>query len=167
MIYGNTVGGSGGGGIGKTFILQDEDGNELVGVVVDQNVIFDATANDIRAGKVAATMEGVTTGEKDIPAYNTSEGYKLIPVGSAVKITGAKDYEYTKLQVLICAFNTQASDSVATEKVSIDGKVYAVNSTDVISSVTVESENKAINLGITNNGEKPLIIRYFMYKEIY
>ena len=167
MIYGNTVGGSGGSGIGKTFILQDEDGNELVGVVVDQNTIFDATANDIRAGKVAATMEGVTTGEKDIPAYNTSEGYKLIPVGSTVKITNLKNCEYTKLQVLLCKLNTQASDSVATEKVSIDGKVYAVNSTDAISTVTVEAANNAINLGITNDGEKPLIIRYFTYKEIY
>lgn len=167
MIYGNTVGGSGGSGIGKTFILQDEDGNELVGVVVDQNVVFDATANDIRAGKVAATMEGVTTGEKHIPSYNTAEGYKVITAGSAVRITNLDHSDFTKLQALICAFNSSITNSVATEKVCINDSVYAAGATEILATVTIDAENKVIDLGIKNESEKLLIVRYFTYKEIY
>ena len=153
--------------LGKTFILVDEEGNEVTGVCVDNPVVFTAGDNDVRKGFVYAGDDGVSTGTKDIPAYHTSEGYKLIPAGSSVKITGAADYDYTKLQVLICTFNTKSSDSVATEKVSINGNVYAVNSSEIISVVTIDSENKTINLGFTNEGETPLIVRYFMYKEIY
>ena len=96
--------------------------------------MFDATANDIRLGKVAATESGVTTGTKDIPAYHTTEGVEKIPAGSALTIPMFSDKcQYTKLQALICTFNTLVSDSVATEKVSIDGKVYNVGSTTVLS----------------------------------
>lgn len=49
--------------IGKTFILTDENGNELTGVTVDQKQIFTANLNDIRDGKVAANDEGVVTGQ--------------------------------------------------------------------------------------------------------
>ena len=162
MIYGNVVGSSG--RLGKTIIIQDEDGQELVGVVTNEKAVFDATPNDIRLGKIAATTEGVTQGEKVIPSYNTSEGYKLIPSGSTVKITGVKDCEYTKLQALICVFNSSISDSVATEKVCINEGVYPVNSAEQIATVVVEEENSAISLGITNESENPVLVRYFMYR---
>ena len=165
MISGNMVGSYS--QMGKTLILIDEDGNEITGVIVGQETVFTAGDNDVREGFVYAGDSGMSTGTKDIPAYHTSEGYKLIPAGSDVKITGAADYDYTKLQVLICTFNTEASDSVATEKVSINGNVYAANSSEIISTVTIDSENKTINLGFTNNGKTSLIVRYFMYKEIY
>ena len=48
--------------MGKTFIIVDEDGNELTGIVVDQETIFTATAEDIVMGKVAGTDEGVVVG---------------------------------------------------------------------------------------------------------
>ena len=48
--------------MGKTFILEDENGNELTGIVVDQEVVFTATAADIIKGKVAGTDDGVTVG---------------------------------------------------------------------------------------------------------
>ena len=48
--------------IGKTFILEDENGNELTGIVVDQEVVFTATASDIVKGKVAGTDDGVVIG---------------------------------------------------------------------------------------------------------
>jgi len=48
--------------IGKTFILEDENGNELTGIVVDQEVVFTATAADIVKGKVAGTEDGVVVG---------------------------------------------------------------------------------------------------------
>lgn len=60
-IVGNIIGG-GTGSMGKTFIFEDEDGNELVGVVVDQYTVFTATAEDIVAGKTAGTEAGVVVG---------------------------------------------------------------------------------------------------------
>ena len=60
MICGNLVGGIS--GYGKTFVFVDEDGNEAVGVVVDKLTIFDATAEDIKIGKTAATDSGIVTG---------------------------------------------------------------------------------------------------------
>lgn len=165
MISGNMVGSYS--QIGKTFVLVDENGTELTGVVVDNPVVFTAGDNDVREGKVYASDSGVSTGTKDIPAYHTSEGCEVIMAGNAVKIVNAMHYEYTKLQVLICTFNSNIANSVATEKVSIDGTVYNVGSDAAIATVTLDSENKAIDFGIVNEGSNPLIIRYFMYKEIY
>lgn len=48
--------------MGKTFILEDENGNEVTGIVVDQEVVFTATAADIVAGKTAGTEDGVVVG---------------------------------------------------------------------------------------------------------
>ena len=48
--------------IGKTFILEDENGNEVTGIVVDQEVVFTATAADIVTGKTAGTEDGVVVG---------------------------------------------------------------------------------------------------------
>lgn len=48
--------------MGKTFILEDKNGNEIAGIVVDQEVVFTATAADIIKGKVAGTDDGVTIG---------------------------------------------------------------------------------------------------------
>lgn len=60
MICGNLVGGIT--AYGKTFVIVDEDGNEMTGVLVDEITIFDATAEDIKIGKVAATDSGIVTG---------------------------------------------------------------------------------------------------------
>lgn len=60
MICGNLVGGIT--AYGKTFVLVDEDGNEMVGTLVDELTIFDATAEDIMIGKTAATDSGIVTG---------------------------------------------------------------------------------------------------------
>jgi gas vesicle protein len=60
LIYGNVVGGII--GYGKTFVLTDESGNELTGVIVDEEVIFTANDEDVRQGKVYAGDSGVSTG---------------------------------------------------------------------------------------------------------
>lgn len=164
MISGNMVGSYS--QMGKTFIFVDEDGNEINGVVVDQETVFTAGDNDVREGKVYASDSGVSVGTKNIPAYYTMEGIAAIPAGSQFKVS-IKNYEYTKFLALICAFNTLPDNSVATEKVSINGKVYEVGSVQPISTVTIDSENKSINLGITNNEQILYIIRYFTYKEEY
>jgi len=60
MICGNVVGGAS--GCGKTFLLEDQNGNQLTGIVVDELTIFTATAEDIKLGKTAGTDSGVVTG---------------------------------------------------------------------------------------------------------
>lgn len=150
----------------QMYILQDEDGTEYPAVLVDEETVFDATSNDIREGKVAATDLGVITGTKEIPAYITTEGYQVVPAGKPFTIRmRANRCEYTKLQVLICSYKSNLTNSVATEKVSINGKVYEVNSTDELSNVTVDVDNGQIDLGISNEDTSLRVIRYFTYKE--
>ena len=60
MISGNMVGSYS--QLGKTFILTDEYGNEITGVVVDQETVFTATDNDVREGKTYASNDGVSVG---------------------------------------------------------------------------------------------------------
>jgi len=167
MISGNMVGSYS--QFGKTFILTDENGNELTGVVVGQKTVFTANAaEDIREGKVAATDEGVVTGKVAIPNYETTEGYKIITAGSPFSVTLSRGdrYDYTRLQVIICNFNTTILNSVSSEKVSIEDSVYEVNSTTSISSVVRNAENKSIDLGISNDTDNIKIMRYFTYREI-
>lgn len=151
-----------------TYLLITEDGQEIPAVEVGEEVIFTATANDIREGAVAATAEGVTTGTKAIPAYHTTVGVESVSPGGEVKITGLSDrdaYDYTKLQAIICTYNASTDESVAAEWVAIEGNVYAVQSTDVVATITKDSTNKVISFGITNTGSEILIIRYFTLKE--
>lgn len=63
-ISGNLVGAYS--SIGKTFILIDNDGNELTGVVVDSQVVFTAVDSDVKKGKVYASNDGVSTGTLEI-----------------------------------------------------------------------------------------------------
>ena len=162
--------GTGSGEEPNTYILVDEDGNEIPAVFVTEETIFDATANDIRLGKTAATDDGIVTGEKVIPGYITTEGARLIPAGNTLMIpncdSNINDYDYTKLQVIICAYNSSVSKSVSAEKVCINDEVYNVNSIESIASVSKDHTNKSINLGITNNTGKPCVVRFFTYKEV-
>ena len=156
-----------GGEVANTYILVDENGVEVPAVLVDDKVTLTATTNDIRIGTTAVTEQGVVTGEKVIPVYHTLEGYTVITAGSPVCILAIKNCEYTKLQALICAYNSSITNSVATEKVCVNDHVYPVNSTNPLSSVTVDVDTRTIDLGITNDSGKLQILRYFMYKEIY
>lgn len=164
MIVGNAIG-----CVVKTpdtIILVDENGNEYPAVAVDEETTFTATPNDIREGKTAVSDNGVVIGEKIIPAYHTTEGYALAKVGSKVSLMIPDGrYEYTKLQVIICPFNTSLDKSVGAEKVAINDGVYAVNSTDLLSNVTINHDSKAVDLGITNDSSSIWVIRYFTYKE--
>ena len=149
----------------NTYILEDEAGNEVVAVLVDTETVFDATPNDIRIGKTAVTDDGVTVGEKVIPSYNTSEGAKVIPSGSRITLP-TPNYKYTKLQAIICSFNTNLDDSVSAENVVINNRVYNVQSVIPLSVVSTESYGE-IDFGIINSFSQPCILRYFSYKEIY
>lgn len=148
------------------YILVDENGIEIPAVFVDNKTVFTAEANDIRIGKTAVTEAGVTEGTKEIPAYYVCEGTAIIPNGEEYTIS-IKNYEYTKLQALLCVFDTSVSNSVATEKVSINGKVYDSGSAISLADVTIDEANKKINLGITNDSGSLRLIRFFTYKEVY
>lgn len=154
--------------IPKSYVFVDESGNEVTGVLVSQETVFDATVNDVREGKIFGTETGVKTGEKVIPSYHTTEGYQIITNGSEFKIPIARLdlYAFTKLQVIICPYNSSIAGSVAAEKVAINEGVYAVNSTELLATVTKDGENKSINLGITNNSGSLYVLRYITYKEI-
>ena len=63
IIYGNLVGGVS--ALNKTFLLVDENGNEVPAVVVESLTVFDATPEDLKRGKVAASNDGVIIGVHD------------------------------------------------------------------------------------------------------
>jgi hypothetical protein len=151
-----------------TYILVDENGNEAVGVIVENEVVFDATANDIRQGKVAATSEGVTVGSKVIPSYNTVEGVKYVSPGGKFTITPSRRelYDYTKFQGIVCLYHTSLANSVASEKVAINNNVYDVKSTTPIAQIVKNDSTHSISLEITNTYDVPCVLRYFTYKEI-
>lgn len=150
----------------NTFILVDENGNEIPAVLTKNEVDLTATTNDIREGVVAVTDDGVVTGEKEIPSYHTDEGYRIIRNGSPF-ILPHEYCDYTKLQIIICAYNTTLTNSVAASKVVIYDGVYNVGSTELVATVVKDIENGKIDLGITNKSGGTCILRYFMYKEIY
>ena len=149
-----------------TYILVDEAGTEVPAVLVDEPVELTATPNDIRIGTTAVTADGVIAGEKEIPAYHTQQGVRVVRPGQALDIPMYSDQcQYTKLQVLICAFNTIVDDSVAVKMVAINDKLYVSGSTEVLAEVSVDVDNQSIKLGLTNDSEAPLVIRYMTIKE--
>lgn len=149
-----------------TYILVDEQGNEVPAVYVDSELVFTATENDIRKGTTAVTNDGVVEGTKEIPSYYVSEGYKIIPSGSKF-ILSIHDYDYKKLQAVFCAFNTSLSDSVSVDRVAINDSVYPVQSTTAETAITKDHSNTRVDFGITNTSGKPYLIRYFSYMEVY
>lgn len=145
---------------GEAYILVDENGNEIPAVLTEEEVDLTATANDIRLGSIAVTDDGIVEGTKEIPSYQTSEGVVAVMVGEefAIKTLGDRS-NFTKLQALFC------TDSVITDKVCINTKVYPTGSKDVLSTVSVDTEKQIINFGITNGATVPYMIRYFTYRE--
>lgn len=168
MINGNAVGGIV--GYGKTFILIDENGNELTGVVVDEEVIFTADPNtDIRDGKVAATDVGVVTGTTTIPNYETTQGFCVVAPGSTFEISTLKNnniYDYSFLQCIIVLYSTDVNNSVNAEYVVINDAMYEVKNETPLSSVTKNMEDKIINFNIINNSENIYLIKYVTYREV-
>ena len=162
--YGNPVGGF---CYPKTYILTDENGNEMAtGVIVGEKTVFDATPEDVRVDKVFASDEGVLTGI-DTKTYRTTFGRKSILNGESfsIELDDYDRYNYTKFTAMIAPFNTTESDSVAANKVSINDAVYTVNSTTKLSDVTKNTSTKSIDLNIVNNTGSTCVIHYSTYKE--
>ena len=151
---------------GEAYILVDENGNEIPAVLTEEEVDLTATANDIRIGTIAVTDDGVITGEKEIPSYYVAEGSRIVTKGSALFIP-SKLYDYTKLQAMVCLYNTDLDNSVAVTKVAILDNVYDVNSIVPLSTVVKDDTAGRVDLGIKNESDGMYILRYFMYKEMY
>lgn len=156
----------GDGGPMQTFILVDEDGHEMQAFLTEEEVELNATPNDIRVGMTAVTDAGVTVGEKEIPTYTTAEGRQSVEPGKPLKINMySDDCHYDKLLVIVCEYNTSLDDSVSATMIVANDAVYEVGSTVPLAEVTVDAENQSIDLGLTNDSEKTLIIRYVSVKE--
>ena len=149
-----------------TFILVDKDGNEYPAAYVDSDLVFTATPNDIRKGYTAITAEGPVVGEKEIPNYRAQEGSVIVRIGKNLDIRLYSDMcEYTTLQAIICNLADPIENSVSAQKVVLDNNVYNVNSTNSLSVVTVKSDTQTIKLGLINDTDENVTIRYMIIKE--
>lgn len=163
-FYGNPVGGF---CYPKTYILTDENGNEMAtGVVVGEKTVFDATPADVRVDKVFASDEGVQVGT-DTKTYRTIIGTACILNGEnfSIPLDKYEGYDYTKFTAMIAPFNTTELDSVAINKVSVNNAVYTVGSTTKLSDVTKNTLTKSIDLNIVNNTGSTCVIHYSTYRE--
>lgn len=166
MISGNMVGSYS--QMGKTFIIQDEAGNEITGVIVDQKTMFTAHDNDVRKGMIYASDCGVSTGTKDIPAYRTTAGtYTILPGEDfCIPLPEYDKYDYTVFQCMISLINfNDIENSVETSMISIKNGVYEVNSTTKLATISKNPETKMIHLNINNNSENYYCIYYFTYRQ--
>lgn len=150
----------------KSLVIQDVDGTELFGVVTGDEIVFTATKDDVKVGKTFVSSEGIQAGE-DTRTYRTLHACCCILPNEKFSIPLEKydQYDYTKFQAVISAFNTELSDSLAVEKTVLFDGVYDVNSSNKISDVTKNTDAKSIDLNITNNSDKTFIINYNTYKE--
>lgn len=166
MISGNMVGSYS--QMGKTFIFMDEDGNEITGVVVDQETVFTAGDNDVREGLVYAGDDGVSTGTKNIPAYRTEQGVCMIFDGDDFIIDDISKYnmyDYTQLQCIIAPFESSIRESVASDKIVLNDNVYLTNSTESLALVSKDEKNQCISLNIVNDSGVDYVIYFFTYRE--
>lgn len=163
-ILGNTVGG--GGGSGKTFIIEDETGAQFMAVVVDEMTVFDAKPKDVKIGKTFVSDSGVGVGE-DTKTYHVMFASYLIFPGEtfSIPLEESNLYDYTQFQAMISQFNTTFFDSTITDKLSLYDAVYNVNSIDKISDVTKNTQTKTIDLNIINDTEFVYVIHFNLYRE--
>lgn len=166
MISGNMVGSYS--QIGKTFILQDENGNEITGVVVDQETVFTAGDNDVREGMVYASDDGVSTGTKNIPIYRTRAGMELISphTSFSVVIPEYDGYDYTVFRCMVSLMDfNDVNNSVNTSMVVLNDGVYESNSTNKLANISKNIDTQSIDLNISNDSDNYYVIHYFTYRE--
>lgn len=162
-LYGNPCGGF---GMPKMLEIVDDNGNTIIGTVTDSEVIFDATRDDVKVGKIFASADGVQEGI-DTRTYRTTHAVQLILPGCSFSIPLSEydKYDYTKFQAMIAEYNTSKLNSVSINKISLNDAVYNVNSNTKLSDVTKNASSKSIDLNITNDTDNTYIIHYNTYKE--
>lgn len=158
-ILGNALGAF---GFPKTYILTDENGNELVGVVTESEIIFTATDNDVREGSVYAGDGGVSTGTKEIPPYYARYGLKVLLAGKEAIISVPK-YNYSNLLITISTYDTDINQSVDVSYVSVDNSIYEIGNSIKISDAIMNEEAHQIELGVTVSEKS--VLRYSVIME--
>lgn len=148
--------------MGKTFILVDEDGNEMTGVVVDQETVFTAGDNDVREGMVYASDSGVSTGTKDIPPYYANYGAKFVLANKEATIYIPK-HDYNNLLITISTYNTSIEQSVELVYVSIENGMYTVSNKEKVSDISIDTATQYIKLGVTVSEKS--VLRYSIIME--
>lgn len=162
-IIGNMVGGS---APLKTVIIQDKDGNEFTGVVTDTEMVFDATPNDVKIGKVFASDNGVEIGTDTKTYRTTHRSYIIFPDEDfSIPLEDYDQYDYTKFQAIIAEFNTSLEDSTSVSKVSLNNQIFNVGSTEKISDIIKNPSTKSIDFNINNNTDKSFVVYISTYKE--
>lgn len=163
IINGRSVGG---GAPLKSLTIIDENGEEVLAVVVDKEAIFDATAEDVKLGKTFASHMGVETGV-DTRTSRVLQGTCLIHPGESfsVPLSEYDAYDYTGFQAMIAVFNTTELDSVAVEKIALHDAVYVANSGNKVSDITKNDITKSVDFNFTNDTANVYVIHFSTYKE--
>lgn len=147
-----------------SYVLTNGDGSARAYAVksAEEAITLTATENDIRKATTAITDKGYTEGQKDIPAYHTQTGKKIVQAGATVSIT-LEDYEFTHIHAMLSTFDTNIAGSVSVYANVVEGALYAANSNTKLADLTIDAETSTINLGIT--AENKSVLRYFLIRE--
>ena len=147
-----------------SYVLANADGTQKVYAQLSSKdpITLTATENDIRLGSTAITNEGYIEGAKDIPAYYSSYGEKVLQAGEEATIT-IHEYDYKSLMVTIAPYNTNIDGSTAIKYVSVDNAIYEAKDTTKLGDITTDTENERINLGISVTEKS--VLRYFVVRE--
>lgn len=154
-IYGNMVGTYS--QLGKTFIIEDDNGNEIVGVITANEQVFDATPADVKLGKTFAYEGGVGVGTNASAAVASS---CVIAPGAPLTIA-LDEYDYTKLQCIIFVHNNPANIVGYT----VDDSVFLIGSSEKVATISRNADAQLIDLNINNDSAQEYEIRYFTYRE--
>lgn len=147
-----------------TYAITNADGTQKIyGVkAAAEAVTLTATENDIRLGSTAITNKGYTEGAKDIPAYHSLTGKKIIQDGAAVTIT-TDNSQFTHIHAMLSTYDTSILKSVAVYANVVEGVLYAAGSNTKLADLTVDESTNTIRLGITAQGKT--VLRYFIMRE--
>ena len=158
IINGRPVGG---GAPLKTLTFVDENGQELLGVVVGKDVLFDATADDVKTGKKFASDMGLDVGVNDY-MQNAQHGTCRINPGESftIPLSENDEYDYTAFQAMIAT----VTNSVAVEKVVLNDAVYNVSSGVKVSDVTKNHDTKSVDLNFVNDTTNVYVVNFITYK---
>ena len=159
VISGNMIGGT---APLKTLKLVDDNGVEIVGVVVGQETIFTASDNDVREGMVYASDSGVSIGTKNIPAYYATYGKKIAFPGQEAYVCTPR-YNYSNVLITIANYNTNIDQSLDVMYVSIEDGMYTVSDHTKVADITIDDKSQQIKLGIIVSEKS--VLRYSIITE--
>lgn len=162
-LYGNVTGGF---GMPKMVEIVDGNGNTLVGTVTDSAVVFDATREDVKVGKIFASNDGVQEGI-DTNTYRTTVGSKIIEPGENISIPLSQydKYNYTKFQGVIVIYNSDYSTNVNVVGITIDDYVFSSSTSNKLSTITKNSVTKSIDFNVKNDTQNAYEVFYSTYYE--